>query len=287
MVRAMRYLIVSADDFGLTRSVNEGIVRASREGIVTSLNLIPTGEAFAHAIKLAAESGVTEAGAHLALTETGPLAEPRQVRTLIAGDGRFCRKHGSFILRLIAGAIDLGEAYVELKRQMDAVAMSGLRITNLSSHEHIHMIPAILDIFIRLAKEYGVPAIRCLHDDVSFAPGAHAFYKGLVLAYFQRRMGRAIAASGLARTDHFRGLLDSGGIREGVLLGIVGALKEGTTELVCHPGIAGPEVRSRYAFHAGCGDELAALTSARVRSLIQDDGIALSTYGEFLSRRRR
>lgn len=281
----MRYLIVSADDFGLTRSVNEGIVRARREGIVTSVNLIPTGEAFAHALKCAAEAGIREAGAHLALTETGPLTEAGRVRTLVTRDGRFYRSYAPFVLRLLSGAIDLDEAYLELKRQMEALAMSGLRITNLSSHEHIHMIPPILAIFLRLAKEYKIPAVRYLHDDVSPAPGARAFYKGLILACLQGRMGSEIAASGLAHTEHFRGFLDSGRIGEDLLIRIIGGLGEGTTELVCHPGIVGPEVLDRYAFHRGCEAELAALTSARVKDAMSAGGVRAVTYGEFLSGR--
>ena len=43
-----KYLIVTADDLGLTGSINEGIAKACAEGIVTAVSVIPTGEAFEH-----------------------------------------------------------------------------------------------------------------------------------------------------------------------------------------------------------------------------------------------
>ena len=55
----MKLLIVNADDFGFTRDVNEGIVHAHRQGILTASTLMATGPAFEHAVDLARASGVT------------------------------------------------------------------------------------------------------------------------------------------------------------------------------------------------------------------------------------
>ena len=69
----MKYLIVTADDLGLARSINEGIAMAYRDGIVKSISAIPTGEAFEDALRIVKDLGLKEIGAHLALTETEPL----------------------------------------------------------------------------------------------------------------------------------------------------------------------------------------------------------------------
>jgi spore maturation protein SpmA len=61
----MKYLLVSADDFGLTKTINEGIVQAYKEGIVTCVNLMPTGEAFESALKLAKMTGLVEVAQRL------------------------------------------------------------------------------------------------------------------------------------------------------------------------------------------------------------------------------
>jgi len=281
----MKRLIVSADDFGLTKTINQGIAGACRDGIVTSVNLIPTGEAFADAVRLMKDLGLGEAGAHLAFTETSPLAGARGIRTLITLDGRFHKNRNLFLLRFLAGRIDLDELYRELKSQMDVIAMAGLRITDLSSHEHLHMIPAVLDIFIKLAKEYDVPAIRFPHSDWSALTGMEAAYRRIILAFFEKGVGSSLRAAGMIFPDHFRGLLDSGRMTEEALLAAIRSLDEGTTELVCHPGLLGPEVRERYGFHMNCETELSALTSARVKELLRERDITLIRYGEFLSDR--
>jgi predicted glycoside hydrolase/deacetylase ChbG (UPF0249 family) len=280
----MKYLIVSADDFGLTKSVNEGIAMACREGIVTSVKLFPSGEAFADALGLARELGLKEAGAHLALTETSPVAPADKVVSLRARNGRFYRSRAHLIPRLMTGLIDPDHVYTELKAQMDAVVSSGLRVTDLSSHEHIHMMPEILAIFVKLAKEYDVPAIRYPHKDSSARPlGLNSIYKSFVLACFERGMSKVLSASSIKSPDHFRGFLDSANITEANLLRIVDFLEEGSTELVCHPGFLGPEILDRYTFHRNCEAELFALTSPRVRKRLEERGIRLASYSEFLS----
>ena len=279
----MKQLIVAADDFGLTRSINEGIVRSHEEGIVTSLNLLPTGEAFDDALRLAKDIGLDEAGAHLALTETIPVADPSRIPSLVDKDGRFYKGHAQFFLKFLSGAINLDEVYVEWKAQLDRIASTDIRITNLSSHEHIHMVPEFLGIFVKLAKEYDIPAIRYPHKDRSSRrPSVKTFYKKLALSYFEKRMLRALRYSCITAPEHFRGFFDSGNITEEALLDIIANLEEGTTELVCHPGFLGPEVIDRYTFHKNSEAELFALTSRRVKKLADEKCISLVSYAEFL-----
>jgi chitin disaccharide deacetylase len=282
----MKQLIVAADDFGLTTSINEGITRARRDGIVTSINIIPTGEAFDDAVRLAHEMALKEIGAHLALTETAPVTHASGISTLIASGGAFRKGHTSFGVDYLLGRIDLDEIYVELRSQLDKVDATGFRITNLSSHEHIHMLPDILDIFVKLAREYDVPAIRYPHGEGAGLPlGSGKAFKRLVLACFEKGMEKTMRGSGIARPDHFLGFLDSGNLGEEELVEMLGSLKDGTTELVCHPGFLGPEVLDRYPFHKNCEAELSALTSPRVRKLLNDRSVRLVSYGEYLSSR--
>lgn len=280
----MKYLIVSADDFGITESVNEGIAIARRDGIVTSVNLFPSGEAYPDALVLAKSIGLKEAGAHLALTETKPVSKADEVPTLVTSDGGFYRNRGAFLPRLVLGKVDLDHVYTELRAQLGLVIDSGITVTNLSSHEHIHMMPKVLDIFIKLAKEYDIPAIRYPHKDISarrFDPGN--IYKSFVLSCFEPGMARVLKSSSIRSPDHFRGFLDSAKITEETLLGMIEALEDGTTELVSHPGFVGPEVVDRYSFHRGCEAELFALTSRRVRKALDEMSVKLISYGEFLS----
>ena len=278
----MKCLIVSADDFGLAKNINEGIVKAYKEGIVTCVNIIPTGEAFGDALKLTKTIGLNEIGAHLALTQTKPLTEASKIPTLLAADGSFYQDYKKLFLRFIRKRIDLDQVYIEFKSQINALLMAGLRITNLSSHEHIHMAPVILDIFVKLAREYRIPAIRFLHEEKSFHTGINQLYKRIILFCLEGRVKKVLNASAICSPDHFRGFLHSGKLKEEVVLRIIGSLDEGTTELVCHPAVIGPEILKKYGFHKNGELELSALTGNAVKRLINDKKIRLLSYGEFL-----
>jgi len=244
----MKCLIVSADDFGLTNGLNEGIVKACINGIVTCVNIMPSGESFENALALLKETGITEVGAHLSLTQTRPLTEYSKVSTLVTSAGKFHNDYKTFFSKFISGKIDIAQAYFELKRQMEILNATGLRVTNLSSHENIHMAPSILNLFIRRAKEFKVKAIRFPHGDRSFHYGINMIYKKLVLSFFEKRMGEILRASDIEFPDHFRGFFHSGKINENVVLQIIGTLEKGTTELIRHPGLIDRELTKKFLF---------------------------------------
>ena len=277
----MKQLIVSADDFGLTRSTNEGIVLGWKEGIVTNINLIPSGSAVDDALGFLKYNKVPEIGVHLALTETAPLTNPRLIRSLNEKNGRFPASHVKFLNRFLSGKIDTEHIKIELRSQMDKAAQSGSRITNISSHEHIHMVPVIFKIFIEIAKEYKVPYIRMLRRErVIPPPGVKKLYRLAVVSFLEGIIKRMLRKSGLHAADNFLGFLDSGVLSEDILVNMVKNLKEGVTELVAHPGFLGPEILDNYRFHINCEEELYALTSPKVKRLIEQSGIKLVRYGD-------
>jgi len=277
----MKQLIVSADDFGLARGINEGISKAFREGIVTSINVIPAGGAYYDARSALKEIKPPEIGAHLALTETAPVTSPGKIPTLVDGEGKFCKNHRRFFLRLISKKISREDIYTELVSQMERLREIGIPITSLSGHEHIHMHPDILKIFIEIAKKYRVPAIRHLHGDtmagfVSFKK----FYRKAILVFFGGSMGLTIRKAGILCTDNFLGFLDSGNLEEETLVAMLKGLRDGTTEIVTHPGLISPEVLDKCIFHERCETDLAALISKRVKKLIDDRKIELIRFSD-------
>jgi chitin disaccharide deacetylase len=277
----MKQLIVSADDFGLARGINEGIAKAFREGIVTSINVIPAGGAYYDALAFLKELKPPEIGAHLALTEVTPVTGPGKIPTLVDIEGRFCRSRRKFFLRLISKKISREDIYTELRNQMERLKEIGLPITSLSGHEHIHMFPEILKIFIEIAKEYRVPAVRFLHgDSITGYITFKKFYRKAVLVFFGKSMGLAIRKAGIRCTDNFLGFLDSGNLEEETLIGMLKALRDGTTELVAHPGLLSPEVLDKCVFHRRCETDLAALVSRRVKKVIDGNGIRLIKFSD-------
>lgn len=283
----MKYLIVSADDFGLSESVNEGIIKGCKEGIVTSVHAMPAGPAFESALRMAKEAGLQDAGAHLTLTGTAPVSKSSTVHTLLSRDGKFHKNYAVLFANMFLGKINLGQIYTELKSQLDILRRSGLKILSLSSHEHVHMMPPFLDIFVRLAKEYNVPSIRYPYGEYLARPiTVKKIYRMLILACLAGGMWKTLEQAGIFATDNSLGFLDSDNIREGTLVKMMETLKDGTTELFCHPGFLSPETLNCCGSNLHREDELAALTSRRVKDTIRDKDIKLIGYREFLSMQR-
>lgn len=277
-------LIVNADDFGLSEAVNEGIVEAHQRGIVTSTSVIASGEAFEHAVRLARAIATLDVGVHLTLTEEAPLSNRGDIPSLLDGD-RFHPHTTSFVRRYFAGRISLAQVERELDAQIARVISSGLRVSHLDGHQHVHMVPGIRRVAGRLAAKYGIPAIRFPRE----APKAYMFREsGSAGRLLQLLALSAFCAAddvgGALRPDHFVGFFYGGRLIKPNLMRVLESLpNEGTCELMCHPGRhdAG-SARAHWQYR--WQEELDALTDRSVGELLQSRGIELVPYAALAQR---
>ncbi|HWW62696.1 MAG TPA: ChbG/HpnK family deacetylase [Thermoanaerobaculia bacterium] len=239
-----RQLIVTADDAGLHRGMTEGAIRAHRQGIVTACSIVANGVAFDDAIARLREAPSLEAGVHLTLVEEQPLTAMR-----------FPRKYTSFVPMYLARAISIESIERELRAQIEKVLATGLRVTHLNSHQHLHMLPRLFALVSQLAREYAIGYVRVVNDHGSRTrrlPMAGLNFLG------KRAGGR--------RTI---GVADAGHIRDVVpLLDYV----HGVTELVTHPGI-GVDAYAHWSYDWEA--ETRALCAPDLRDELARRGIAL------------
>ena len=209
-----RTLIVTADDLGLHRGMNEGAIRAHREGIVTACSLVANGAAFDDAVSRLRDTPTLEAGVHLTLVEERPLTKIR-----------FPNKYTSFVPLYLARVISLRAIERELRAQIERVLATGLRVTHLNGHQHLHLLPRVFGVVRRLATEYGIGYVRIVDDR-----GGDA--RPLSMRVLSA-LGRRARTPGLTN-DRTVGVAMAGHLADVVpLLDHV----EGVTELVTHPGI--------------------------------------------------
>jgi predicted glycoside hydrolase/deacetylase ChbG (UPF0249 family) len=250
----VKRLIVNADDFGRAAGVNLGIVRAHREGIVTSATLMTNAPGTAHAATLAATEPGLDIGVHLVLTYAKPLLNPSRVRSLVREDGSFWRPS-----ELLARSIDRREALMEYRAQFArARELVGREPTHIDTHHWVHDHPALSWAVCELARETGAAAR-------THTPEQRDEYR----------------AKGVRTTDHFtREFQHPGHISIDDLLALVARLEDGVTELMCHPGEPDPELVKTSAYARERPLELAVLTDPRVRGAIERDHITLTTFAE-------
>src|SRR5262245_16933755 len=138
----MKRLIINADDFGFTRGVNEGIVRAFELGIVTSTTLMANGEAFDHAVELAKANPRLAVGCHLAAVGGKPVLT--KGGSLVNGDRRLPATLSKLVSGLARGTIRIAEIESEFRAQVDRVFKAGIVPTHLDSHKHSHTHPMVM-----------------------------------------------------------------------------------------------------------------------------------------------
>ncbi len=266
MTGTTRRLLVNADDLGLVDGVNRGIEQAFREGIVRSASLLVNAPGFDDALALIRRNPSLSIGVHLTLVGGDePVSVRSTVPTLVDDEGRFPRSYGTFVARYAAAKSR--EIERELSAQVERVLAAGIFPVHLDTHQHLHLLPGIADIVIALARRYSIGRVRC--------PRGAGGIMGPPVAVLAHTLGRKIERSGLEKCDHFEGFSRSGRLSQEALLGILGGLKGGTTELMVHPGQDPSQAVSRYGWDMSWQQELSALVSGPTRDAVRLGGIEL------------
>ena len=260
----MKYLIPNADDFGYTRDVNEGIIHAHRQGILTATTLMATGAAFDHAVALARENPALDVGVHLVLV--GSEGFPPTVAQLIQQMARR-RIH----------------IYDQLAAQVRKVQSAGIQPTHLDTHKHTHLLPPVLNAVARIASEFQIPWVRRPFD-LPLHGGSVPWQRqavGKTLGFARVRFQRTLTRQGCRTTDHFAGFQLTGHYDAAELALLIRHLPDGVTEFMCHPGFCTQELMAaRTRLKQSRRRELDALTSAEVRQAIEESNVTLARYPE-------
>ena len=278
----MRKLIVNADDFGRHVLINDAVIQGHVEGCITSATLMPSAAAFDDAVSKAAAHPTLGVGVHLTLIGEKPLLPPEQIPSLVDENGHLAEKYPQFMARFFKGAIRLDEVRAELAAQMQKVIASGLRVTHIDSHQHLHVLPGVIDIALELAAAHNINAVRIPSVPLSFTggysctPGQFVGRSGLIfLAALARRKARQ---RGFRTPDHFYGIVAGGGLREASLLEILQKMPAGSTEIMIHPGT------DNQALAAACGwahqfeEELQTALSSQAKALLKEQQITLASF---------
>ncbi|RKH70333.1 ChbG/HpnK family deacetylase [Corallococcus aberystwythensis] len=270
-------LIVNADDLGLHPSLDAGILRAHRDGIVTSATLLATGPSAAEAVGRAKAQGLA-VGVHLALsTRLACAAPPEAVRTVAPG-GRLRGSWADFAKAWLTGQVRREELERELSAQLARARELGAEVDHLDGHQHLHLLPGVRPVVEGIAAREGLP-LRWPDalPRASWLRAPGPALKTTVLAVLARTAPRA--RPGVRRVSA-GGVFEAGRLDESALLAVLDALPAGDFELGCHPGEGAPHVPEDPAWTYGWDAELAALTSPRVKAKLVERGITLASYGQ-------
>ena len=266
-------LIVNADDLGISEGVNRGILEAHEAGAVTSASVMVNLPAFDHAVRSARAAPALGTGLHFNLLAGRPLTPALSL--VDPRTGAFL-PFRALAWRALSGRIDSDEVFVECAAQLKRLRDTGLRITHVDSHRHVHVLPGIRPAVQRAAKEAGVAQVRVPVRPAGGAPrSAIAAAKDVLLAASFRVASRAAPARTTVRFEGIS-LMGGDGFESG-LLALVAALPAGVTELMVHPGYDDAELASVDDYRRPRKTELRALRSPAVLAAL--GSVELTDFG--------
>lgn len=266
---------MNADDFGLTPGVCAGILRAHRDGIVTSTSVLTAGPAFAAHVRALRDSGLP-AGLHLAVVgEDPPLLSAAEIPSLVDRHGRFPISWRQFLASAARGAIDPADLDREFAAQRDSLAGAGIRATHVDTHQNLHLWPTVTSAVVRLALSAEIPVLRVTRSR-RFGPveiGVRA-----LASVAARRARRA----GLVVPDVAVGLDQAGSVDDATLREMITDLERGRghADLTVHPASDPDPDRVRYSWGYSWSRELAAVCAPGVRDLVERAGFRLGSFAD-------
>jgi hopanoid biosynthesis associated protein HpnK len=270
--QASRRLIVNADDFGLSQSVNEAVIRAHRDGILTSASLMVNEPGFDEAVKLAKENPRLGVGLHLTLLMGRSVLPPEKNPGLVNSRGEFSNSPVGAGMSYFFKRGLRGQLRAEIHAQFEKFHATGLPLDHVNGHLHLHLHPVIFKILMEDAEKLGVRRMRltrdCLARSRRMASGPW-FYRISHAAIYEWLSGRArepLRRHGIRHAQITFGLLQNARVDEEYILKLLPELPPGDSELYSHPSL--DEFKP----------ELDALVSPRVKDLVKKLGIELIRY---------
>jgi hopanoid biosynthesis associated protein HpnK len=267
-----RRLIVNADDFGLSASVNEAVIKAHQDGILTTASLMVNEPGFEEAVALAKQNPKLGVGLHLTLSHGHSALAPEKIPGLVNSRREFSNHPAGAGFRYFARRGLRGELRQEIHAQFEKFHATGLMMDHVNGHLHFHLHPTVFGILMEAHGALGIRRMRLTRDpfrlNARLASGQW-IYRGthaIIYSCLSRRARATLAAQGIRHTGKVFGLLQNARVDETYVSRLLPHLPEGDSELYSHPSLDDFK------------HELDALVSARVKAAIREQGIELIRY---------
>jgi hopanoid biosynthesis associated protein HpnK len=267
-----RRLIVNADDFGRSPSINSAIIRAHREGILTTASLMVNEPARSEAVALAKENPRLGVGLHLTFLCGHSALPPEAIPGLVNSRNEFTDNPPGAGMRYFFQKRLREQLRAELRAQFSKFRATGLALDHVDGHLHLHLHPVIFDLLMEEAANLGVPGVRLTYDpfwlNLQLASGKLLYRIGHALIFhsLSARARPALKRRGFKYTSRVFGLLQNARVDEDYIYRLLSRLPPGDSELYSHPSLDNSK------------GEFDALISPRVRHQAKTFGIELIRY---------
>jgi predicted glycoside hydrolase/deacetylase ChbG (UPF0249 family) len=271
-------LVVDAAQFGRSAETNAAILRAHREGVVTSTSVVGNTEHLDEATRDLAGAPHLGVGLALALIGGRPVAACADVPALVDQEGRLRAQARPFALDWLRGRIPAAQVELELEAQLVRATQAGWATDHLCTVGHLGFLPGVGKIIERLARRHRIAGVRTDVETPTLSwvtDPARGIGMGVLssLAWLTRRQ-----LGSVGHGPQTWGYVESGRLDEIRILELLGRMGPGAHELICHPGAKVSPHSPGEVAPMGASRELSALTSSRVRTAIEQRQIVLCRW---------
>lgn len=184
-------VIVNADDFGMSESVNRAILQSFDLGIISTTTIMCNMPGFMEACELAHQNKIIDRiGIHLNITEGLPLTEDIKNFPKFYSSGQMYKSFKGHFLNKEESRV----VYKEFQAQLNLCRKQGLIPTHADSHHHFHHFWGIGKVVKELAIANNILAVRLRFNwgNISKQRKAYSEFYNLSLKFH-----------GLAKTNYF------------------------------------------------------------------------------------
>lgn len=270
----MRRLIVNADDFGRSTSINRAVIQAHQRGILTTASLMVNGAAAEEAVALAHEHPCLGVGLHLTLSHGTSALPYTRIPDLVDLGQNFSNDAPRAGFRYFTNKRCHSQIEEEVAAQFDRFRATGLELDHVNGHLQFHLHPTVFEILCRRATAWGIKTMRVTHDPFRMSAriaGGRWFYRAshaFIFRILSDRSRRRLRELGIKSTERVFGLMQNAIVDETYIRKLLPQLPPGDSELYSHPSL--DEFKHEYD----------ALVSPAVRDLVERLGIKLIRYAD-------
>jgi len=268
----LKRLIVTADDFGISKEVNEAVETAHLKGILSATSLM-IGEPFAaDAVERARNMPDLAVGLHVALSRAWPVSEPERIPDLIDKNGQLRADLVGAGFRFFFLPAVRRQLETEITAQFEAFSKTGLLLDHVNAHNHLHLHPTVLSYILKIGKRFGMKSIRLPKQPSADNLGAKFLRPWLAL--MQSRLRR----NAIRHNDVLLGLEITGALDTNILISLIEGLSDQTAELMCHPATGPWADMDPMASGFRHDLELSALIDEATVQAVHDNEVELIAY---------
>jgi chitin disaccharide deacetylase len=234
----VRALVVTADDFGAAREVNDAVELAHRSGILTAASLMVAAPATQQAIAIARGLPGLRVGLHLVLVEGRPMLPTAAVSELVNAQGTFRGDMATFGALLAISRRARRQLSDEITAQFEAFQNTGLALDHCNAHKHFHLHPLVASLILSIGRRFGLRSVRVPHEPCDvlrrIEPPTPKL-PSMLIAPFIHLLRLRVRHAGMWAADQVFGLQWSGGMDKARLAALICHLPPGLTEIYVHP----------------------------------------------------